>query len=101
MRLKMAQLGWPSDGEPVAMLMASHAELERKLEQEQQDRKQADLDTTRALGERNDARQRAGRMEAWFRDYLGKLDWVYDTTCNCPDCEWVRGIKIALGEIEP
>jgi hypothetical protein len=31
MRLKMAQLGWPSDGEPVAMLMASHGELEREL----------------------------------------------------------------------
>jgi hypothetical protein len=31
MRLKMAQLGWPSDGEPVAMLMASHSELEREL----------------------------------------------------------------------
>jgi len=91
MRLKMAQLGWPSDGEPVAMLMTSHGELERelaaereqvtilrsdekrlmqfaktyrlraneaeaKLEQERQDRKQADLDALRALGERNDAR---------------------------------------------
>jgi hypothetical protein len=31
MRLKMAQLGWPSDGEPVAMLMTSHGELEREL----------------------------------------------------------------------
>lgn len=31
-------------------------ELERELEQERQDRKQADLDTIRALGERNDAR---------------------------------------------
>lgn len=31
LRLKMAQLGWPSDGEPVAMLMASHGELEREL----------------------------------------------------------------------
>ena len=31
MRLKMAQLGWPSDGEPVAMLMASHEKLEREL----------------------------------------------------------------------
>jgi hypothetical protein len=30
--------------------------LERQLEQERQDRKQADLDTIRALGERNDAR---------------------------------------------
>jgi len=31
-------------------------ELELELEQERQDRKQADLDTIRALGERNDAR---------------------------------------------
>jgi hypothetical protein len=31
-------------------------ELERELEQERQDRKQADLDALRALGERNDAR---------------------------------------------
>lgn len=30
-------------------------QLERELEQERQDRKQADLDTIRALGERNDA----------------------------------------------
>jgi hypothetical protein len=27
----MAQLGWPSDGEPVAMLMTSHGEIEREL----------------------------------------------------------------------
>jgi hypothetical protein len=32
------------------------AELERELEQERQDRKQAELDVCRALGERNDAR---------------------------------------------
>jgi hypothetical protein len=31
-------------------------ELERELEQERQDRKQAELDVCRALGERNDAR---------------------------------------------
>jgi hypothetical protein len=32
------------------------AELERELDQERQDRKQAELDVCRALGERNDAR---------------------------------------------
>jgi hypothetical protein len=32
------------------------AELERELEQERQDRKQAESDVCRALGERNDAR---------------------------------------------
>ena len=37
--------------------LCDHAErMERELEQERQDRKQADLDTIRALGERNDAR---------------------------------------------
>jgi chromosome segregation ATPase len=100
MRLKMAQLGWPSDGEPVAMLMTSHGELEReladlreqvailrsdekrlmqfaktyrlradeaeaKLEQERQDRKQADLDALRALGERNDAR---AELAVWHHE---------------------------------
>ncbi len=33
MRLKMAQLGWRPDGEPVAMLMASHDQIERELAQ--------------------------------------------------------------------
>lgn len=31
MRLKMAQLGWSPDGEPVAMMMASHDKMEREL----------------------------------------------------------------------
>lgn len=38
--------------------LCDHAErLERELDQERQDRKQADLDAIRALGERNDARK--------------------------------------------
>jgi outer membrane protein TolC len=37
-------------------LVGRLAKLERELEQERQDRKQADLDALRALGERNDAR---------------------------------------------
>jgi hypothetical protein len=37
-------------------LIRHHNRLERELEQEQQDRKQAELDVCRALGERNDAR---------------------------------------------
>jgi hypothetical protein len=47
MRLKMAQLGWPSDGEPVAMLMTSHGELERELAAERAlaDRLARTLDT--------------------------------------------------------
>lgn len=39
------------------------ADLQRELEQERQDRKQADLDTIRALGERNDARAELERRE--------------------------------------
>jgi len=37
-------------------------ELERELQEERQDRKQADLDTIRALGERNDERALADRL---------------------------------------
>jgi hypothetical protein len=37
-------------------LIRHHNRLERELEQERQDRKQADLDALRALGGRNDAR---------------------------------------------
>jgi len=45
-------------------LAARVAELERELEQERQDRKQADLDTIRALGERNDARTELEQIKA-------------------------------------
>ena len=38
-------------------------EAEEKIEQERQDRKQADLDALRALGERNDARAELERMK--------------------------------------
>lgn len=37
-------------------LIRHHNRLERELEQERQDRRQAELDVCRALGERNDAR---------------------------------------------
>lgn len=39
-----------------------------KLEQERQDRKQADLDALRALGERNDARAELARLKATLAD---------------------------------
>ena len=42
--------------------------LEQDLEQERQDRKQADLDTIRALGERNDARHELERIKAILAD---------------------------------
>lgn len=73
----------------------------KECEQARQDARQSELDCLRALGERNDERQRADRMAAWLVDYLRKLDWVYDPSCSCPDCEFVRGIKTALGETEP
>jgi len=40
------------------------ADCQRELEQDRQDRRQADLDTIRALGERNDARAEAERLKA-------------------------------------
>jgi ribosomal protein S15P/S13E len=42
--------------------------LERELEQERQDRKQAELDVCRALGERNDARAEVARLKATLAD---------------------------------
>ena len=47
----------------IASLQAELDGVERELEQERQDRKQADLDTIRALGERNDARKEIERDE--------------------------------------
>jgi chromosome segregation ATPase len=122
MRLKMAQLGWPSDGEPVAMLMTSHGEierelanlreqipilrsdekrlmqfaktyrlradeLERELEQERQDRKQADLEALRALGERNDARAMVDSLRSLVTtDHESKESFIYRVavTLNMP-----------------
>jgi hypothetical protein len=42
--------------------------LERELEQERQDRKQAEADICRALGERNDARAELARLKAMLDD---------------------------------
>jgi chromosome segregation ATPase len=42
--------------------------LERELEQERQDRKQAEADICRALGERNDARAELARLKAMLED---------------------------------
>jgi hypothetical protein len=49
-------------------LIRHHNRLERELEQEQQDRKQAELDVCRALGERNDARAELARLKAMLED---------------------------------
>jgi hypothetical protein len=43
-------------------------QLERELEQERQDRRQAELDVCRALGERNDARAELASLKATLAD---------------------------------
>jgi hypothetical protein len=52
-------------------------ELELELEQERQDRKQADLDTIRALGERNDARAELSAERA-LADRLANVLTIYN-----------------------
>lgn len=61
LRLKMAQLGWPPDAEPVSTIMSSHSELERELDFSEQSgrqiwsankRLQSDLVAERALADR-------------------------------------------------
>ena len=53
-----SEMPHPKDIGQALEALCDHAErLDRELEQERQDRKQADLDTIRALGERNDARR--------------------------------------------
>jgi hypothetical protein len=49
-------------------LIRHHNRLERELEQERQDRKQAELDVCRALGERNDARAELAGLKATLAD---------------------------------
>ena len=44
-------------------LIRHHNRLERELEQECQDRKQAEADICRALGERNDARAELAKLK--------------------------------------
>ena len=50
--------------EAIDLREAEIERLERELEQERQDRKQSDLDTIRALGERNDARTELHQLKA-------------------------------------
>ena len=55
---------------------ATRADLQdckRELAQERQDRKQADLDTIRALGERNDARAELATAREAARDRLDEI----------------------------
>ena len=65
--------------------LCDHAERTgRELEQERQDRNQADLDTIRALGERNEARAELEQIKAILADPLavhlnmlrGTIQWT-------------------------
>jgi hypothetical protein len=65
-------------------LIRHHNRLERELEQERQDRKQAELDVCRALGERNDARAEIEQIKAILAEPLavhinmlrGTIQWT-------------------------
>lgn len=64
---------------------ATRADLrdcKRELEQERQDRKQADLDAIRALGERNDAREELAEVSKDFRCLAELLDGHDATECR-------------------
>jgi hypothetical protein len=52
----------------IAEMTGLARELERQLEQERQDRKQAEADVCRALGERNDARAELASLKATIAD---------------------------------
>jgi hypothetical protein len=61
-------------GEALDALCDHVARLERELDQERQDRKQADLDAIRALGERNDARKELDRERALADRLAARLE---------------------------
>jgi hypothetical protein len=79
LELENIGLAW---GDAQDAVLGLARELECELDQERQDRKQADIDTIRALGERNDARAEIAaeralsdrlanaikRLEAWIGD---------------------------------
>ena len=75
-----------------AALYAGTLKLESELDQERQDRKQADIDTIRALGERNDARAELAR-EKQRAEENGIL--AHDTAIALATArealEWARG----------
>ena len=62
-------------------------ELKRDLEQERQDRKQADLDTIRALGERNDARSELAVWKHEAKRLEAELE-TFDETAIVWWCEY-------------
>ena len=59
-------------------LVGRLAKLERELEQERQDRKQAELDVCRALGERNDARAMVNSLRSLVTtEHESKESFIY------------------------
>jgi len=76
--------GWHPNPSKIGAMIDEAAdrleELERELEQERQDRKQADLDALRALGERNDARAELA-AERELADKLASA-WTNSATWN-------------------
>ena len=68
MRIQPLDLELAAAREQVSSRNKRLADMARELEQERQDRKQADLDTIRALGERNDARAELAKLKATLAD---------------------------------
>lgn len=66
----------------VAKLAEDRERLERELEQERQDRKQADLDTIRTLGERNDARAALASERALADRLASRLEQCREDSCE-------------------
>jgi molecular chaperone GrpE (heat shock protein) len=78
-------------------LVGRLAKLERELEQERQDRKQADLDALRALGERNDARAEVEQIKTILSDPLAvHLNMMRGTIKWTP-----ANLRALLGDTEP
>lgn len=82
----MAQLGWPSDGEPVAMLIASHDKLERELAAAKDGWRdeiyKAQTDMRRAETMLNDERKHRAEAQADYRCLAELLDGHDATECR-------------------
>ena len=86
-----------SDGQWTFLLRDLCRNLERELEQERQDRKQADLDALRALGERNDARAEVEQIKTILSDPLAvHLNMMRGTIKWTP-----ANLRALLGDTEP
>jgi hypothetical protein len=78
--------------------LCDHAErLERELEQERQDRVQAEKDVCRALGERNDARAELEQIKAILADPLAVHLNMMRGTIKCTHAN----LRHLLGDSDP